>query len=98
MGCLIERIMNTLWKGNSYEDVDMLIEFYHGLSKVDGIKHVGMFYENTDYGDNTLYVSEDLLPLCGIEEEFVMVEGMSSIIGEEMGGCLSCWNKNKRQS
>lgn len=79
----------------SYEDVDMLIEFYHGLSKVDGIKHVGMFYENTDYGDNTLYVSEDLLPLCGIEEEFVMVEGMSSIIGEEMGGVYPVGTKTK---
>lgn len=65
-----------------YDDIDRLINFYHSLSQIEGIKHSGLFFGSTEDNNNTLYISEALLPLCGIDAEFKATDGVSCLVGK----------------
>lgn len=56
----------------SNEDTDRLIDFYYDIGTVDGIKYFGAFNEQQFEDDDikVLFISNDLLQLCGIDETF----------------------------
>lgn len=72
----------------NFDDMDKLLRFYRELGKIEGISHAGMFFDNTENDINILYVSEDILPLCGIDIEFSDVDGICSVAGENKS--MSC--------
>lgn len=69
----------------SNEDTDRLIDFYYDIGNVDGIKYFGAFNEQQFEDDDikVLFISNDLLQLCGIDETFSKKGRINAIAGAD---------------
>lgn len=69
----------------SDEDTDRLVDFYYDIGNIDGIEYFGAFNEviYEDYDIKALFISGDLLKMCGIGDVFSKKGRVNAIIGAD---------------
>lgn len=69
----------------SDEDTDRLVDFYYDIGNVDGIEYFGAFNEQICENEDikVLFISGDLLQLCGIDETFSKEGRINAIVGAD---------------
>ena len=69
----------------SDEDTDKLVDFYYDIGNIDGIEYFGAFdeqiYEDEDI--KVLFISDDLLQMCGIDDVFSKKGKINAVMGAD---------------